>query len=73
MKTYGSLDGGEWLTSRPGHFIPGTHYIGGWVGSIAGPEAVAKRKIPSPCRESKPGRPVHSLVAIPADLCRLQF
>jgi len=31
------LDGGEWSASRPGHFtpterVPGTHWIGGWVG-----------------------------------------
>jgi hypothetical protein len=36
-----ALDGGEWSTSRPGRFIPrervpGTHWIGGWVGLSAG-------------------------------------
>jgi len=35
-----ALDGGEWLTSRPGRFTPrerafGTHWIGGWVGPRA--------------------------------------
>jgi hypothetical protein len=60
MKTYGgvnvqfhafltsALDVGEWPSSRPGHFtpeerVPGTHWTGG--------NAVAKRKIPSPCRQ----------------------
>jgi hypothetical protein len=33
-----TLDGGEWLASRPGRFTPrerapGTHWIRGWVGS----------------------------------------
>jgi hypothetical protein len=50
-----ALDEGEWSASRPGHFIssseraPGTH----WVGSRAGLDAVVKRKIPSPSRDSK--------------------
>jgi hypothetical protein len=33
---------------------PGTHWIGGWVGPRAGLDAVVKRKIPSPCRDSNP-------------------
>jgi hypothetical protein len=41
------------LPSAPDCFIPrkrppGTHWIGGWVGSTAGLDAVVKRKIPSP-------------------------
>jgi hypothetical protein len=52
MKMYGSggiappfltsaLDGGEWSPSRRGRFtlgerVPGTHWIGGWVGQRAG-------------------------------------
>jgi hypothetical protein len=40
-----------------GRFTPpgkthGTHSIEGWVGPTAGLDAVMKRKIPSPCRES---------------------
>jgi hypothetical protein len=36
-----SLDGGEWSALCPGHFTPrerepGTHWIGGWVGTRAG-------------------------------------
>jgi len=31
---------------------PGTHWIGGWVGPRAFLDAVVKRKIPSPRRES---------------------
>jgi hypothetical protein len=54
-----ALDGGEWSVSRPGRFIPserapGTHWIGGWVGPRAVLDAVVKRKIPSPRRESNP-------------------
>jgi hypothetical protein len=58
-----ALDGGEWSASRLGRFTrreraPGTHWIGGWVGSRAVLEAVVKRKIPSPRRESKPRTPI---------------
>jgi hypothetical protein len=40
-----ALDGGEWSASRPGRFTPrerapGTHWIGGWVGPKAVPDAV---------------------------------
>jgi hypothetical protein len=46
MKIYGEwtsvLDGGEWSASLPGRFTPGTHWIGGWVGSRAGLDAVNK-------------------------------
>jgi hypothetical protein len=49
-------DGGEWLASRLGRFIPrervpDTYWIWGWVGPRAGLDAVVKRKIPSPCRD----------------------
>jgi hypothetical protein len=49
----------EWSASRPGRFIPreraaGTRWIGGCVGSRAGLNAVVKRKIPSPYRDSNP-------------------
>jgi hypothetical protein len=37
---------------------PGTHRIGGWMGPKAGLDAVAKRKIPTPCRESNPRTPI---------------
>jgi hypothetical protein len=43
---------------------PGIHWIGGCVGLRDGLDAVAKRKIPSPCRESNPDRPARSLVAM---------
>jgi hypothetical protein len=64
-----ALDGGEWLASRPGHFTPrerasGTHWIGGWVGPRAVLEAVVKRKIPSPRRESNPRTPIVQPVAL---------
>ena len=30
------LDGGGWSTPLPGHFTPGTHCVGGWVGHRTG-------------------------------------
>jgi hypothetical protein len=58
-RTTSALDGGEWSASSPGRFSPreratGTHWIGGWVGPRAVLDAVVKRKIPSPCRDSNP-------------------
>jgi hypothetical protein len=58
----GTLDGGEWLASRPGRFTPreisaGTYWRGGWVGPRAGLDTVMKRKIPNPCRDSSPYHP----------------
>jgi hypothetical protein len=52
-----ALDGGEWSDSRSGRCTPrerapGTHWTGGWVGPRAVPDAVVKRKIPDPRRES---------------------
>jgi hypothetical protein len=58
-----ALDGGEWSASRPGCFTPrekapGTHWIGGWVGSRTVLDAVGKRRIPSPRQESNPRTPI---------------
>jgi hypothetical protein len=52
-----ALDGGEWSASHPGRYTnrersPDTHWIGGWVGPRAGLDAVTKRNIPSPRRDS---------------------
>jgi hypothetical protein len=63
-----NLEGGEWSASRPGRFIPrerapGAHWIGGWVGPRAVLDAVVKRKIPSPHRESNPRTPIIQPVA----------
>jgi hypothetical protein len=63
-----ALDGGEWSASRPGRFTageraPGTHWIGGWVGPRAVLEAVVKRKIPSPRRQSNPRNSIVQPVA----------
>jgi hypothetical protein len=75
-----ALDGDEWSASSPGCFtprekIPGTHWIGNWVGPRAVLDAMVKRKIPSPRRESpgsrNPDRPARGLVAIPTGLSRL--
>jgi hypothetical protein len=54
-----ALDGGVWSASRPSRFTPrkrllGTHWIGGWVGPRVVLDAVLKRQIPSPRRESNP-------------------
>jgi hypothetical protein len=54
-----ALDGDEWSALRPGRFTPrerapGTHWIGGSVSPRAVLDAVVKRKIPSPRRESNP-------------------
>jgi hypothetical protein len=63
-----ALDGGEWSASRPGRFTPrkrapGTHWIGGWVDPRAVLDAVVKRKIPTPRRESNPRTPIVHPVA----------
>jgi hypothetical protein len=42
----------------PGKGASGTHWIGGWVGPIAVLDAVMKRKIASPRRESNPRTPI---------------
>jgi hypothetical protein len=69
--TYGGVDvyihifltsvlvGGEWSATRPGRFIPGTHWIGGWVGPRAGLDDMEKRKfLTLPGLEFRPlGRP----------------
>jgi hypothetical protein len=57
-----------WSASRPGRFTsreraPSTHWLGGWVGSRAVLDAVVKRKIPSPRRESNPRTPIVQPVA----------
>jgi len=38
----------------PGKKTPGTHRTGGWVNPRAVLDAMAKRKILSPCRDSNP-------------------
>jgi hypothetical protein len=45
-------DGNEQSHLRSGCFTPGTHWIGGGVGLRDRLDGVAKRKIPSPRRES---------------------
>jgi len=45
------LDGDELSASCPGRFtgverVPGTHWIGGWVGLRTGRNKVVKRKVP---------------------------
>jgi hypothetical protein len=54
-----ALDGGELSAPLPGSFtlrqrVPGTPWLGGWVGPRAVLDAMVKRKIPSPRRELNP-------------------
>jgi hypothetical protein len=57
-----ALDGGVWSTLRsyrfiPGKRAPGTHWIGGWVGRRAGPDAAEKNVFPVPGMEARPSSP----------------
>jgi hypothetical protein len=57
-----------WSASLPGRFTPrewapGTHWIGSSVGPRAVLDAVVKRKIPSPGRESNPRTPIFQPIA----------
>jgi hypothetical protein len=72
MEAYWGSEGvaprGEWSASCPGRFTPrerdpGTHWIGGWVGPKAVLDAVVKRIISSPRRESNPRTPIVQSVA----------
>jgi hypothetical protein len=63
-----ALHGGEWTASLSGRFThrerdPGIQWIGGWVGPRAVLDAVVKRKIPRPRRESKSRTPIVQPVA----------
>jgi hypothetical protein len=52
---------GEWLTSRPGRFTPGTRWIGGCVGPTAGVDDVKRKFLILPGPELRSlGRPAHS-------------
>jgi hypothetical protein len=51
-----ALDGGEWSASRLGH--------------ITGLDAVAKKKIPIPSRESNSDSPARSLLTILTEISR---
>jgi hypothetical protein len=76
VKAYGGVDlssvfldlGIRWrLVVRftpPFPYIPGTHWTGVWMGPKAGLASMGKKTISYPCRESNPGRPASSLVAI---------
>jgi hypothetical protein len=70
-----ALDG-ELSASRSSLFTPkerdpGTHWVGGWVGTRADLEVAVKRKIPSPRRESNPRTPIVQPVA--QSLYRLSY
>jgi len=42
----------------PRERVPGTHWLGSWVGPSAVLDAVVERKIPSPRGESSPRTPL---------------
>jgi hypothetical protein len=72
-----ALDGGEWSAARPGRFTlreraPGAHWIGCWVSFRTVLDAMVKRKIPSPRRESNPRIQLFQPVAraVPTELSR---
>jgi hypothetical protein len=52
----------------PGKRDPVTRYVGGWMGSRAGLNAVAKRKIHFSCLESNSRNPARSLVIVLTEL-----
>jgi hypothetical protein len=52
-----ALDGRELSTSRPGRFIPGTDWIGGWVGSQSRSDAVEYKKNLAPAGNQTPAVP----------------
>jgi hypothetical protein len=67
------LDEGEWSASCPGHLtprvrVPGTHWIGGWVGASASASmdtlVKGKNTTIAPCQELNSGFPAQSLVII---------
>jgi hypothetical protein len=54
-----ALHGGEWSVLRPGRFTPRerapvSYWIGGWMGLRTGLDAVVRRRISSPYRDSNP-------------------
>jgi hypothetical protein len=54
-----ALDGGEWSVLRSGRFTPeerapDMHLTGGWMELRAGLDAMEKRLMSCPCRESNP-------------------
>jgi hypothetical protein len=51
---------------------PVSHWIGDLVSPRVGLDAVNKRKIPCPCRDSNPGLPSRNLVTILTELSRLR-
>jgi hypothetical protein len=60
-----TLDGGNWLDTRPGHFTPAKreptiHCVRGWVGPRAGLDAVKNSKTSCLSSESNSGHPARS-------------
>jgi hypothetical protein len=53
MEVSGQLHASD-ISHPPRERAPGTHWIGGCLSPRAGLDAVVKRKIPSPCRDSNP-------------------
>jgi hypothetical protein len=57
----------------PGKDSRGTHSVWGWMGPRAGLDAMGKRKILCPCRESNTGRQAPNLVAMPTEIPRFHM
>jgi hypothetical protein len=64
------LDGGGWsatplppVSLPPEKEPPRTHWIGGWVGPRAVLDAVSKKKLPAPPRDSNPDHPILQPIA----------
>jgi hypothetical protein len=74
-----AVDGDEWSASCTSCFTlrertPGTHWIGGWVGSRASLNEVEEEKNSQPLlgiKPYKPHHPAHSLATILTELSQL--
>jgi hypothetical protein len=73
MEVTGQLKATIALSPRKEPPPPANDWIGGWVGRRIGLDAVVKRKIFSPYRESNAGRLARNLVTILTELPRLHL
>jgi len=69
-----ALDGGEWSASLPGRFAPregapNARWVGGWVGTGGGMDALARGGIPASAWNRTPGHRSPDVVAIVTEFC----